>query len=259
MGMPGSSTTPFHPLELAAEADTRPNIDAVVPTPGRPDVLVVDDEPQVRQIVATYLESAGYSVRTAADGTEALGELARKRADLIVLDLMLPGVDGLSVLRRLRESGDKVPVIVLSAKGQESERVAGLELGADDYVSKPASPREVLARVRAVLRRSGGVGPDHISVADLEIDVRGRRIEKAGQVLELPPKEFDLLVCLAGAPGEVHSRADLLRDVWGSSPDWQDPGTVTVHIRRLRRKLEADPANPLHLVTVYGVGYRFDP
>jgi DNA-binding response OmpR family regulator len=236
-----------------------PTIGSVSAAIGRPDVLVVDDEPQVRQIVASYLEAEGFDVRTAADGHEALAELARKRPDLVVLDLMLPGVDGLTVLRRLREAGDQVPVIVLSARGQESERVAGLELGADDYVAKPASPREVLARVRAVLRRTGGAGPDTISVADLEIDVVGRRLTKGGEAVELPPKEFDLLVRLASTPGEVHSRADLLRDVWGSSPDWQDPGTVTVHVRRLRRKLEVDPGNPQHLVTVYGVGYRFDP
>ncbi len=223
-----------------------------------PDVLVVDDEPQVREIVATYLERDGYSVRTAADGTEALAQLANQRADLVVLDLMIPGVDGLSVLRRLRESGDDVPVIVLSAKGRESERVAGLELGADDYLAKPASPREVAARVRAVLRRAKTSGPQTLSVAGLEIDIVGRRLTRDGQDIELPPKEFDLLVRLASTPGEVLSRADLLRDVWGSSPDWQDPGTVTVHVRRLRRKLEADPANPRHLVTVYGVGYRFD-
>ncbi len=227
--------------------------------PVRPAVLVVDDEPQVRRIIASYLEAEGFDVRMAADGTQALAELAKRKADLVVLDLMLPGVDGLTVLRRLRESGDQVPVIVLSAKGQESERVVGLELGADDYISKPASPREVLARVRAVLRRTGSTGPESISVSDLEIDVVGRRVMKAGVELELPPKEFDLLVRMASTPGEVHSRAALLRDVWGSSPDWQDPGTVTVHIRRLRRKLEFDPANPLHLVTVYGIGYRFDP
>jgi DNA-binding response OmpR family regulator len=224
-----------------------------------PDVLVVDDEPQVREIVATYLEREGFTVRTAADGTEALAELARKRADLVVLDLMLPGVDGLAVLRKLRASGDRVPVIVLSAKGRESERVAGLELGADDYLAKPASPREVAARVRAVLRRSGSVGPDVIEVGDLTIDLVGRRATKSDVELELPPKEFELLARFAASPGQVHSRGDLLRDVWGSSPDWQDPGTITVHIRRLRRKIEEDPAHPLHLVTVYGVGYRFDP
>lgn len=224
-----------------------------------PDVLVVDDEPQVRQIVASYLMREGFSVRTAADGTAAMAELAKKRPDLVVLDLMLPGVDGLTVLRRLRASGDQVPVIVLSAKGQESERVAGLELGADDYLAKPASPREVAARVRAVLRRSGSSGPESITVGDLVIDITGRRLHQAGKEIEVTPKEFDLLATLAGSPGEVHSRTDLLRDVWGSSPDWQDPGTVTVHMRRLRRKLEPDPANPVHLVTVYGVGYRFDP
>lgn len=223
-----------------------------------PDVLVVDDEPQVREIVATYLERDGFNVRTAATGAEALAELAKKRADLVVLDLMLPGVDGLAVLRKLRESGDQVPVIVLSAKGRESERVAGLELGADDYLAKPASPREVAARVRAVLRRAGAVGPEVIEVGDLEIDLVGRRLTKGGDLVELPPKEFELLARFAASPGQVHSRADLLRDVWGSSPDWQDPGTITVHIRRLRRKIEDDPANPKHLVTVYGVGYRFD-
>jgi len=224
-----------------------------------PDILVVDDEPQVRQVVASYLEGEGFTVRSAGTGTEALAEIARKRPDLIVLDLMLPEVDGLTVLRRLRSSGDNVPVIVLSARGEESERVVGLELGADDYVSKPASPREVLARVRAVLRRTGATGPEHISIAGLEIDVVGRRVDRDGAEVELPPKEFDLLVRLASTPGEVHSRADLLRDVWGSNPDWQDPGTVTVHVRRLRRKFEVDPASPIHFVTVYGVGYRFDP
>ena len=262
MGM----TSPDLPVEsgaigssVAAVEETRPTIESVKPTTEHPDVLVVDDEPQVRQIVATYLESEGFHVRTAADGAEALAELAKKRADLIVLDLMLPGIDGLTVLRRLRESGDDVPVIVLSAKGQESERVAGLELGADDYVTKPASPREVLARVRAVLRRTGTTGPESIAIAGLEIDVTGRRLRRDGDEIDLPPKEFDLRVRMAATPGEVHSRADLLRDVWGSSPDWQDPGTVTVHVRRLRRKLEEDPSDPQHLVTVYGVGYRFDP
>lgn len=223
-----------------------------------PDVLVVDDEPQVRQIMASYLSREGFNVRVVGDGAAALAELAKKRPDLVVLDLMLPGVDGLTVLRRLRASGDQVPVIVLSAKGQESERVAGLELGADDYIAKPASPREVAARARAVLRRAKSSGPESFSVANLSIDLSGRRLYADGNEVELTPKEFDLLARLAGTPGEVHSRADLLRDVWGSNADWQDPGTVTVHIRRLRRKLEADPANPTQLVTVYGVGYRFD-
>ncbi len=223
------------------------------------DVLVVDDEPQVREIVATYLEREGYDVRTAADGEQALAELARRKPDLMVLDLMIPGVDGLSVLRQLRAKGDQVPVIILSAKGEESQRVAGLELGADDYLAKPASPREVVARVRAVLRRSSGPGPAALSIAGLEIDTAGRRVTRNGTLIDLPPKEFDLLVRLASTPGQVHSRADLLRDVWGSNPDWQDPSTVTVHVKRLRAKLEVSPSAPDHIVTVYGVGYRFDP
>ncbi len=242
-----------------ADTTTRTTLNQVNVPGVVPDVLVVDDEPQVREIVATYLERDGFRVRTAANGAEALAELAAKRADLVILDLMLPGIDGLAVLKKLRESGDQVPVIVLSAKGRESERVAGLELGADDYLAKPASPREVAARARAVLRRAGAVGPDVLEVGDLVIDLVGRRLTKAGERVELPPKEFELLARFAASPGQVHSRADLLRDVWGSSPDWQDPGTITVHIRRLRRKIEVDPGNPRHLVTVYGVGYRFDP
>lgn len=252
--MSGPASAVPHPMTTSA-ADARTIATMAAP----PDILVVDDEPQVLHVVASYLESEGFTVRTAPDGAVAMAEIARKRPDLIVLDLMLPEVDGLTVLQRLRGSGDSVPVIVLSAKGQESERVVGLELGADDYVAKPASPREVLARVRAVLRRTGASGPERIEIAGLDIDVVGRRVVRDGAEVDLPPKEFDLLVRLASTPGEVHSRADLLRDVWGSNPDWQDPGTVTVHVRRLRRKFEADPAAPQHFVTVYGVGYRFDP
>ena len=223
-----------------------------------PDVLVVDDEPQVREVVATYLEREGFSVRTAANGLQALVEIGRKRPDALVLDLMLPGVTGLEVLQKLRTGGDIVPVIVLSARGSEPDRVAGLELGADDYVAKPASPREIAARVRAVLRRSKPAGPTRLSFGDVEVDVTGRQVTKAGELIELRPKEFDLLVQLASSPGEVMSRQDLLRDVWGSSAEWQDPGTVTVHVRRLRRAIEVDPAKPDHIVTVYGIGYRFD-
>ncbi|MGF1597636.1 MAG: response regulator transcription factor [Acidimicrobiales bacterium] len=224
----------------------------------RPDVLIVDDERQVREVVATYLERAGFDVRAAADGRGALAEIARKRPDVLVLDLMLPGVDGLEVLRRLRDGGDEVPVIVLSARGSEPERVAGLELGADDYVAKPASPREIAARVKAVLRRARPSGPTTLAFGAVEIDVTSRIATKGGAPVELRPKEFDLLVRLASSPGEVLSRQDLLRDVWGSSSEWQDPGTVTVHVRRLRRAIEDEPASPVHIVTVYGVGYRFD-
>lgn len=223
------------------------------------DILVVDDEPQVLRVVADYLEREGYRVRTAADGDAALAELADRRPDLVVLDLMLPNTDGWTILKRLRDAGDDVPVIVLSARGAEAERVAGLELGADDYLPKPATAREIVARVKAVLRRVGPSTPATLTVGPFVIDVAGRRVQRDGDEVELPPKEFDLLVRLAGTPGQVHSRADLLRDVWGSNPDWQDPSTVTVHVKRLRAKLEADPAEPRHFMTVYGVGYRFDP
>ncbi len=221
-------------------------------------MLIVDDESQVRDIVADYLERDGFHVRTAQDGEEALAAIRSKRPDAMVLDLMLPKIDGLAVLQTLRDGGDDVPVIVLSARGKEHERVAGLELGADDYLAKPASPREIAARVRAVLRRSRPVGPSTITFGDYFVDRAARSITKDGEELVLRPKEFDLLVHMASRPGEVMTRSDLLRDVWGSSPDWQDPGTVTVHVRRLRRLIEADAASPDHIVTVYGVGYRFD-
>ncbi len=224
----------------------------------RPNVLIVDDEPQVRDIVATYLERDGFQVRTARDGEEALDAIRVQRPDAMVLDLMLPKIDGLAVLQTLREGGDDVPVIVLSAKGREHERVAGLELGADDYLAKPASPREIAARVRAVLRRSRPVGPSTLAFGCYQVDRVARALTKDGEEVPLRPKEFDLLFHMASRPGEVMTRSDLLRDVWGSSPDWQDPGTVTVHVRRLRRLIEADAANPDHIVTVYGVGYRFD-
>lgn len=224
-----------------------------------PQVLVVDDEPQVRDIVATYLERDGFSVRTAADGEEALQAIRARRPDAMVLDLMLPKRNGLEVLRILRDEGNELPVIVLSARGKEHERVAGLELGADDYLPKPASPREIAARVRAVLRRSRPAGPSSLSFGNCEIDRSARVVTRDGDEVELRPKEFDLLAYLASRPGEVLTRSDLLREVWGSSPDWQDPGTVTVHVRRLRRLIEDDAARPDHIVTVYGVGYRFDP
>lgn len=223
-----------------------------------PNVLIVDDEPQVRDIVATYLERDGFLVRTAQDGEEALAAIRVKRPDALVLDLMLPKTNGLVVLQTLRENGDDVPVIVLSAKGKEHERVAGLELGADDYLAKPASPREIAARVRAVLRRSRPVGQSSIEFGEYEIDRSARTLCKDSEPVTLRPKEFDLLAHMASRPGEVMTRSDLLRDVWGSHPDWQDPGTVTVHVRRLRRLIELDPAKPDHIVTVYGVGYRFE-
>lgn len=255
------------PVRLAAtlaggsaltDAEVATTMVGPVPASGPSDVLIVEDEPQLREVMARYLEREGFSVRTAADGRAALIELARKRPDAVVLDLMLPEVSGLDVLRRLRLDGDAIPVIVMSARGSEPERVAGLELGADDYVAKPVSPREVAARVRAVLRRSRRDDPATVAFGQVVVDVRSRLVSRRGQPIELRPKEFDLLVRLAASPGAVLSRHDLLRDVWGSSAEWQDPGTVTVHVRRLRRAVEDDPARPCHIVTVYGVGYRFD-
>jgi DNA-binding response OmpR family regulator len=224
-------------------------------------VLVVDDEPTVREVVAGYLRRDGHIVSEAADGPTALALLASEPPDLVVLDMMLPGVNGLDILRSIRQTGD-MPVIMLTARAEESDRVAGLELGADDYVVKPFSPRELAARVNGVLRRAA---PKTSPVADLlefeglAIDSRSREVRRDGELVELTPKEFDVLAHLAASPRRVFSRADLLRDVWQSSPDWQDSATVTVHVRRIRNKIETDPENPRWITTIWGVGYRFEP
>ncbi len=221
-------------------------------------VLVVDDEPMVREVLTRYLEHDGFTVVEAADGDEAVAKLDDAQPDLVLLDLMLPKRHGLEVLRHARTIGD-VPVILLTALGDEKDRVAGLELGADDYVVKPFSPREVAARVRSVLRRSTPpAGPTMITFGDVVVDTGRRQVERAGESVELTRLEFDLLAYLASRPGQVVSRDQLLESVWESSAEWQDPATVTVHVRRLRQKLEVDPSAPLHLVTVYGVGYRFE-
>lgn len=221
-------------------------------------VLVVDDEPQIREVASLYLERAGYATCTASDGATALQIVGEDGIDLMVLDLMLPGIDGFEVLDRIRSTGSDLPIIVLSARGNETERALGLELGADDYIAKPASPREMVARVRAVLRRARPEMPSIISVGSFEIDVERRELVHHGQPVAMPRREFDLLAHLARSPGTVFSRAELLADVWGSSSEWQDPATVTVHVRRLRSKIEQDPSNPQHLIAVYGVGYRFE-
>jgi len=224
-------------------------------------VLVVDDEPTVREVVAGYLRRDGHSVSEAADGPTALALLESEPPDLVVLDMMLPGVNGLDILRRIRQMGD-MPVIMLTARAEESDRVAGLELGADDYVVKPFSPRELAARVNGVLRRAAPKAVVHHDVLEFEglvIDSRSREVLRDGDLVELTPKEFDVLVHLAASPRQVFSRADLLRDVWQSSPDWQDSATVTVHVRRIRNKIEVDPENPRWITTVWGVGYRFEP
>ena len=222
-------------------------------------ILVVDDEPTVREVVVHYLERDGYEVRQLDRGDLVAATIAEFQPDLVILDVMLPGANGLDVLRNI--GPDHVPVILLTARVEEPDRVLGLELGADDYVTKPFSPRELVARVRTVLRRvqpAPGM-PDTLTFGDMRIDVRSRELTLDGRVIPLTAKEFDLLVHLAMSPRTVFSRGDLLRDVWDSSAEYQDPATVTVHVRRLRQKIEADPDAPRWIATVWGVGYRFEP
>ncbi|WP_353942416.1 response regulator transcription factor [Streptomyces sp. HUAS MG91] len=225
--------------------------------PGR--VLVVDDDPTVAEVVTGYLERAGYRVDRAADGRGALAGAAAHWPDLVVLDLMLPGMDGLEVCRRLRETGP-VPVVMLTARGDEDDRILGLEVGADDYVTKPFSPRELVLRVESVLRRSrpaAGARVRPLAEAGLTVDPAARRATKDGVELGLTLREFDLLTFFLRHPGRAYSREDLMREVWGW--DFGDLSTVTVHVRRLRNKIEADPARPRLVQTVWGVGYRFEP
>jgi DNA-binding response OmpR family regulator len=228
-------------------------------------VLVVDDEPMVREVVARYLQRDGFRVHESADGGDALDWLERRSPDLVVLDIMLPGLDGLSVLRRVRVAGD-VPVILLTARAEESDRIVGLELGADDYVVKPFSPRELAVRVRTVLRRTHTrvpAGPGRaagmLRFDGLAIDTASRDVTVDGRVVALTPREYDLLLFLASSPRQVFSRRQLLSQVWDSAPEYQDPATVTVHVGRLRQKLEADADEPRWITTVWGVGYRFEP
>jgi len=231
--------------------------------PDETEVLVVDDEPMVREVVARYLELDGMRVHQAEDGLAAADWLADHRPDLVVLDLMLPGVDGLTILRRLRADGD-IPVILLTARAEEVDRVLGLELGADDYVVKPFSARELAARVRTVLRRTAAAPEPAtddapLDFGDLLIDQRSREVLVDGAAVALTPKEFDLLAVLAGSPRKVFSRRQLLSEVWDSAPEYQDPATVTVHVRRIRQKIERDADDPRWIATSWGVGYRFEP
>ncbi|MFK4863849.1 response regulator [Streptomyces sp. CSMPJR101] len=219
-------------------------------------VLVVDDDPTVAEIVSGYLDRAGYVVDRAGDGPAALAAAAARRPDLVVLDLMLPGMDGLEVCRRMRGQGP-VPVIMLTARGDEDDRILGLEVGADDYVTKPFSPRELVLRVESVLRRSRPAQPSAILRAGgLTVDPAARRATKDGAELALTIREFDLLTFFLRHQGRVFGREDLMREVWGW--DFGDLSTVTVHVRRLRGKVEGDPARPRLIQTVWGVGYRFD-
>jgi DNA-binding response OmpR family regulator len=219
-------------------------------------VLVVDDDLTVRDVVRRYLELAGHEVALADNGEDALAWIASHRPDLVVLDLMLPGIDGLEVCRRLRQTSS-VPVVMLTALGEEENRIAGLQLGADDYVTKPFSPRELALRVSSVLRR---VNPAPVSGSltdgDLCLDVTARRATRDGVDLALTVREFDLLAFFLSHPGEAFTREQLLEKVWGW--DFGDQSTVTVHVRRLREKIETTPAKPTRIATVWGVGYRYD-
>jgi DNA-binding response OmpR family regulator len=225
-----------------------------------PRVLVIDDDPTMCEVVTRYLEREGFVVAQATDGDAGLRDALAMLPDLVVLDLMLQGIDGFEVFRRLREVAP-IPVVMLTARGDEDDRVAGLELGADDYVAKPFSPRELTARVRAVLRRAGGGVADAqlstMTAGSLVVDVRAHEARRDGARLALTVKEFDLLVHMMRHPNRAFRRDELLEAVWGYS--YGDTATVTVHVRRLREKIEADPSDPRHLLTVHGVGYRFAP
>jgi two-component system alkaline phosphatase synthesis response regulator PhoP len=220
-------------------------------------ILVVDDEPKIVKQARDYLEKGGFRVVTAGDGKTALAQARHERPDLIVLDLNLPEMDGLDVCRALRRESD-VPIIMLTARVDETDRLIGLELGADDYITKPFSPRELVARVRAVLRRvRGGVHqPGLVRVGDLEIDLHGHRVTRTGEPIHLTRSEFNLLAVLAQHPGQTFSRAQLLDRLHGVAYDGYDR-SVDAHVKNLRHKLEPDPGEPCYVLTVYGVGYKF--
>jgi two-component system, OmpR family, response regulator len=227
---------------------------------GQARILLVDDEQAVQTLLTYPLRKEGYEVVGAADGQEALDRFSEERFDLVVLDIMLPKLDGIEVCRRLR-TRSQVPIIMLTAKGDEIDKVAGLEMGADDYITKPFSVREFRSRVKAALRRGGMAGAtiaggEPIEVGDLEIDPERRSATKGGDPVQLTYVEFEILSALAGSPGRGFTREMLLEHVWGDST-YRDPRTVDVHIRHLREKLESDPKSPEYLFTVRGVGYRF--
>lgn len=224
-------------------------------------ILVVDDEPSIGEVVSLYLAQEGYEVKVVRDGLAALQALASAPPDLVVLDLMLPKVDGLEITRRLRAEGH-TPIIMLTARKEETDRIVGLEMGADDYVVKPFSPRELVSRVKAVLRRTQNAMIQETSTAPISfgavrVDPRTRQVIVSGQEVALTVKEFDLLWAFATHPRQVLNRDQLLDLVWGIT-EYVDPSTVTVHVRRLREKVEADPSDPRHILTVWGVGYRFE-
>jgi two-component system, OmpR family, response regulator ResD len=229
--------------------------------PDEASVLVVDDEPTIGEVLSHYLRRAGFQTHTALDGPQAVAMSVHHRPDLVILDIMLPGFDGLEVMHRLQEGSNPHPaVILLTAKGEESDRIVGLRRGADDYVVKPFSPAEVVARVQAVLRRASGK-PNNgrpLEFDGLRIDPTARRVLVGGEEVVLTHREFDLLMFLAGNPGQVFSRDQLMELVW-QFRDYSDTSTVTVHIRRLRAKVEPEPDRPRFIQTVWGLGYRFSP
>ncbi len=225
-------------------------------------ILVVEDEPSIAEVVSLYMKRAGYQVQIAVDGKQAMTIFERQTPDVVILDLMLPEVDGLSLTRWLRDRSD-VPIIMVTARREEIDRIAGLEMGADDYVVKPFSPQELVSRVRAVLRRLGReqaeAGSDRsLSFEGLTIDPRSRVVTVKESEAELTAKEFDMLYLLARHPKQVFTRDQLLERVWGGA-EYIDAGTVTVHVRRIREKIEAEPSKPQRLLTVWGVGYKFEP
>jgi DNA-binding response OmpR family regulator len=228
--------------------------------PGR--IVVVDDDPTVSDVVERYLVRDGHSVQSVRDGYEALRLIAERPPDLVVLDLMLPGIDGLEVCRRLRQRWP-IPVVMLTALGDENDRLAGFEIGADDYVTKPFSPRELAMRVRSVLRRARSSGlPDQpaqgtIANQGLSVDLAAHEVRISGKLIQLTSREYDLLLYLMRNPRQAFTREQLLSEVWGWT--FGDTSTVTVHVRRLREKLESDPTLPRRIVTVWGVGYRYEP
>ncbi|MHB8776769.1 MAG: response regulator transcription factor [Anaerolineales bacterium] len=225
-------------------------------------ILVVEDEPSIAEVVSLYMKRSGYQVQIAVDGKQAMTIFERQTPDLVILDLMLPEVDGLSLTRWLRDRSD-VPIIMVTARREEIDRIAGLEMGADDYVVKPFSPQELVSRVRAVLRRIGRdqaeAGSDRsLSFEGLTIDPRSHVVTVKESEVELTAKEFDMLYLLARHPKQVFTRDQLLERVWGGA-EYIDAGTVTVHVRRIREKIEAEPSKPQRLLTVWGVGYKFEP
>lgn len=225
-------------------------------------ILIVEDEPNIAEVVSLYLKRADFQVRVAKDGVGAMEILEKQIPDLIILDIMLPEMDGFAITRWLRDRS-QVPIIMLTARRDEIDRITGLELGADDYVVKPFSPQELVSRVRAVLRRTSQQSPSQaeskpIVSGDLTISPMARTVTLNEESLSLTAKEFDLLSLLVTHPRQVFNRDQLLERVWGES-EYIDPSTVTVHIRRLREKIEPDPSSPLHLLTVWGVGYKYEP